>query len=571
MTTTDPVISIIVPVYNSELYLEDCIRSIVQQTYLSLEIILVNDGSTDRSQEIISDYSARDKRIVVLSQPNRGVSAARNAGLRVANGEYVLFVDSDDALRSDAVEMLCRRAISTNADIVIGNFYLYNQNGERIIVYRGLAEFANQAPLSGEECYSQLMEVNTFPPLVYLYFTRNAFIRNNNLFFEEGIIHEDELWTIKVLIQARQVSFIDCFHYSYYVRQGSLMQSDNKAYRIQSFISVCKALEAFAIELQDKKTFLKAAGYVYVRIFYIYLLICKLLFDLKADKNIYKEYFNSLMGKIYPTLTHLQQLACSDYFSDGNSLLFGPTLSFCITCKNRFSQIKQTLPQNLEDNRDHKDMVQFVLVDFGSTDGLQEWIVDNFMHEIDEGYLKYYYTEELKSWHCCIAKNTSHMLADHDVVVNLDCDNFTGKNGGMFLIDHMKKFGWKHTIVHQFSNDFKDGSYGRIALSKNNFIQLGGYDESFEPAGYQDIDFLLRAQLMNLDCFNLPDKDYCRAVMNRKDKTIANISSNLSWEEMKNRNYRLSIKNITSGKLKANAEKDHIGIIENIYTFVSHE
>jgi glycosyltransferase involved in cell wall biosynthesis len=121
MTSDCPIVSVIVPVYNSEPYLEDCLQSVIQQTYRSIEIIIVNGGSTDCSPDIMHSYAVKDDRIVILSQSNRGVSAARNAGLGVAKGEYIFFVDSDDTIRKDAVEILYRQAVMTDVDIIIGN------------------------------------------------------------------------------------------------------------------------------------------------------------------------------------------------------------------------------------------------------------------------------------------------------------------------------------------------------------------------------------------------------------------------------------------------------------------
>ena len=128
-----------------------------------------------------------------------------------------------------------------------------------------------------------------------------------------------------------------------------------------------------------------------------------------------------------------------------------PKISFCITCKNRLYQIKKTLPQNLEDNRRLQEIVEFVLVDFGSTDGLRKWISDNFKHEIRSGYLKYFYTEEMVYWHASIAKNTAHMLAQNDILVNLDCDNYTGSNGGWFCTNVLMMVLTVHLDVYQLS------------------------------------------------------------------------------------------------------------------------
>jgi hypothetical protein len=106
-----------------------------------------------------------------------------------------------------------------------------------------------------------------------------------------------------------------------------------------------------------------------------------------------------------------------------------PTLSFCITCKNRLHQIMQTLLQNISDNYLHHNLIEFILVDF-ATPGLWQWVKSKFHRELASGYLKYYYTEELHYWHASIAKNTAHLLAKNDILVNLDCDNYIGHNEG---------------------------------------------------------------------------------------------------------------------------------------------
>ena len=243
------------------------------------------------------------------------------------------------------------------------------------------------------------------------------------------------------------------------------------------------------------------------------------------------------------------------------------TLSFCITCKNRMWQIRQTLPQNLKDNISMKGQVNFVLVDFGSTDGLQEWIAENFEQEIEEGYLKYYYTEELKDWHASIAKNTAHILSKSDVLVNLDCDNYTGKDGGKYILENMVKYGIHNTVIHQFGGNPFDGSYGRITLSRENFVSIGGYDESFEPMLYQDKDLLMRLMSAGIDYILLDDKKYNQTIRNSKEEGVINSSSDLTWLEMNKRNHILSEQNIASGKVVANKDKWRIGVEKNIYEF----
>ena len=149
-----------------------------------------------------------------------------------------------------------------------------------------------------------------------------------------------------------------------------------------------------------------------------------------------------------------------------------PTLSFCITCKNRNYQLRQTLRQNLDDNRLHQRFVEFVLVDFGSVDGLRDWILSEFSEDLSIDYLRYYYTEMLPLWHASIAKNTSHYCAKNDIVVNLDCDNFTGYLGGQFLINTFYQHRME-IVCQQYGGDPDDGSFGRISVLRKYFHQIG--------------------------------------------------------------------------------------------------
>lgn len=227
-------------------------------------------------------------------------------------------------------------------------------------------------------------------------------------------------------------------------------------------------------------------------------------------------------------------------------------LSFCITCKNRMHQIKKTLPTNLEENFVEKDKIEFVLVDFGSTDGLKDWIVNNFKHELESGYLKYYYTDELPYWHACIAKNTAHYYAKNDIVVNLDCDNYTGNRGGKYVIDQF--IADNRVLLHQF-NEFGDGTYGRIAVFKKYFDKIGGYDESFEPMAFHDTDLLIRMELLGLKYIRINVKEYCRAENNTKEEGLMYTDTEISWEEMKVINRNKHQFNLDCGNIIANNGK----------------
>lgn len=127
-----PDISVIVPVYNTESYLKKCIESIINQTFRNIEIILVDDGSTDTSAEILADYALRDNRIIVIHQENQGLSAARNAGMRNAKGEYIMFVDSDDWIDANTCEKAISAARTSLADIVMWTYVREYQSSSRI-------------------------------------------------------------------------------------------------------------------------------------------------------------------------------------------------------------------------------------------------------------------------------------------------------------------------------------------------------------------------------------------------------------------------------------------------------
>lgn len=237
-------------------------------------------------------------------------------------------------------------------------------------------------------------------------------------------------------------------------------------------------------------------------------------------------------------------------------------LSFCITIKNRFSQIEKTLYQNLQDNWNTKENVDFILVDFGSTDDLKPWLKKHFMKYIECGFLKYYYTEELPYWHASIAKNTTHMLADGDILTNLDCDNFTGVLGGEFVIE--KFSNQEHPIVlHQFSKQYHDGSYGRISTRKQDFIHIGGYNEDFLPMGFEDADLISRLTAYGLKYVSDTNPSFNRALKNTKEEGIHLCNSTLDWADMNARNTMTSFENLQQKRIIAN--HNSIGIRKNIY------
>ena len=243
-------------------------------------------------------------------------------------------------------------------------------------------------------------------------------------------------------------------------------------------------------------------------------------------------------------------------------------LTFCITCMNRIHQIKQTLRKNLDDNKNSGYNINFVLVDFGSKDGLKEYIINNFEIDLKSEYLKFYYTDELKYWNSPIAKNTSHLLGNGKYLVNLDCDNFTGINGADFLIDHYKNKG-DNIIIHQSSNIFGSGTMGRISMTKENFLKIGGYNQSLFPMSHQDGDIVNRAILNRLKYYNLKNKEFNKAITNDKKESLKNCYGKYNYKNMMNLNMAYSNFSLKSGELIANNYfKNHqLGVLVNLYQY----
>ena len=125
-------ISVIIPIFNAEKYISDCLESIINQTLKDIEIILINDGSNDKTEQIIKEYAKKDKRIIILKQKNKGAGAARNSGIQISKGEYISFIDSDDMFHFKTLEIAYENLIKFNADIVL--FYGRNFKQKKDII-----------------------------------------------------------------------------------------------------------------------------------------------------------------------------------------------------------------------------------------------------------------------------------------------------------------------------------------------------------------------------------------------------------------------------------------------------
>ena len=214
-------VSVIVPVYNVESYVAKCIESIVNQTFKDLDIILIDDGSTDSSGSICDRFAEKDKRIRVIHKVNGGVSSARNAGLDIAAGEYIVFVDGDDYINSRMVETLCSVAVENNSDLVMCNYIHVNERGEKV----GISELRITEPqtVSSDWMLERISRGWTFGAIIWNKMYKSALFKG--LRYPSLNNGEDEFISHHVMARAEKAVIIPDVLYYYTLRQGSLTKS----------------------------------------------------------------------------------------------------------------------------------------------------------------------------------------------------------------------------------------------------------------------------------------------------------------------------------------------------------
>lgn len=237
-----PKVSIIVPVYNTEKYLGRCLDSLIGQDFQECEFILINDGSTDNSLSIMQSAASRDKRFVVLSKQNGGQSSARNMGMSIARGEYVMFVDSDDYLDDHAVSELLTNASDCNADICIAGLDYVGEGGEIFYKYR----FSKLKPNSTNVKKDVLLSCGFMHPSVCNSLYRKRVLKG--VVFPEGMYYEDLATAYRLVLNAESYYYIDKGLYKYVQRKGSTVHSFSWG-KINDNL---KALEMMRLELVQR-------------------------------------------------------------------------------------------------------------------------------------------------------------------------------------------------------------------------------------------------------------------------------------------------------------------------------
>ena len=249
----NPKISVIIPVYNSEKYLKKCIDSLINQTFKDIEIIFVNDGSTDNSLSILKQYSKIDNRIIILEQKNKGAGVARNFGMTIAKGEYILFLDSDDFFKKEMIQISFNAAEKTKADIVIFNFFKYNQISGRIK--------KAVMPIKNIWWPKKVFNYSSNPNNIFISFYpcawnklfRNSFIKENDLYFQDNKRTNDLFFTTTSLAVAKRIYILNKALVYYRIGLTNNSQSTNNLYPWDFY----KALLGVKKFLEEKQIFLR--------------------------------------------------------------------------------------------------------------------------------------------------------------------------------------------------------------------------------------------------------------------------------------------------------------------------
>ncbi|RAR51132.1 glycosyltransferase family 2 protein [Flavobacterium lacus] len=276
------IFSVIVPVYNVETFLHQCIDSILKQTFTNFELLLINDGSSDSSAAICLAYQKNDDRIKLINQENGGASSARNNGIHHATGDYLIFVDSDDFLDSDDLFYELSQTIQKhNADVVLYGGKNYNVSSNNYSISRGNYDLTIIKSFSLIQTFEYLIQKKLFPGSAWVYTTKAKLIKENGIFFRTKIIAEDIDWNTKIF---GCVSSIDAVNDLYYVYRKNQVNSVTGNAGVKGINSILLIIEDWLpkLEIENKPV----NSFLLHNLAYYYFTILVLYSAISADDKI---------------------------------------------------------------------------------------------------------------------------------------------------------------------------------------------------------------------------------------------------------------------------------------------
>lgn len=284
-----PLVSIIIPVYNCEAYIKDTINNILNSIYSDIEIICIDDGSSDNSFAIIKELSVQNSKIKYLSQSNQGVSIARNNGLKHANGKYVMFVDSDDLIKPDAISKSIEYLEKNNADIICFNMLIRTQDHEDNICFQE-HHFDSYLTICNSKDYDKAVNFTNAAPSVI----KKEFLEKHNIQFIPKHIYEDWVFMVEIFSKNPYCVFLNEPMYIYNKReQGSITCDISSScldlfdsYKISDNILKNVNLNSSWVQINDAKIFNEALNFF----------LCKIVKSKKT--KVFKEYSQSIKDLI---------------------------------------------------------------------------------------------------------------------------------------------------------------------------------------------------------------------------------------------------------------------------------
>lgn len=249
-------VTVIIPIYNVEKYLDECMQSIINQTYNNLEIIAINDGSTDNSLKIIESYKENDSRIKLVSWENRGGGACRNEGIKLAKGKYVFFMDSDDYINLNTLDILVKNISKNDDEIVVYNGIAFDNYSDKIKFHKkkyfNISNEIDRKSLLGVEFAKYGLDC--MQPCIKLY--NKEFIKRNNILFTEGKYGEDVEFWYKCCMLSKSIRYIDFIGYYRRYRPNSIMTGGsirNISDRIEN-LGILESL-VLSVDIKDRDVF----------------------------------------------------------------------------------------------------------------------------------------------------------------------------------------------------------------------------------------------------------------------------------------------------------------------------
>lgn len=299
--------SIIIPVYNVEKYLAQCVDSVLKQTYNNVEILLIDDGSTDTCPKICDDYAQNNTQIKVIHKKNGGLSDARNAGIEASTGEYIMFLDSDDYWDNlEALKNIAEIIMNTECDVVN---YGYKEFYEDTKEYKSVLEIGQNIVnvKNRNEMLEQLIENGLFISSACVKAVKASIIKENNLYFVKNVTSEDIEWCARILLSAKSyATYADAF-YVYRQREGSITHAIKYAnlYMLKNNILKCSELGKQIENEQFKNLYYNYVAYQYITFLHSSLLcekdkrVKQLVKDMKAYSWLLNYHINGKVRKVY--------------------------------------------------------------------------------------------------------------------------------------------------------------------------------------------------------------------------------------------------------------------------------